>query len=388
MSKLRVGLLLSLGSTVVAVALAYIYLESRGEGENTLLEDNREELRDLLEEREGGESAELFEEEQLRREPVTEEVARQLFSAIQGERVIFDPDCYFWEIGNYAGRVSFPEHPSGSWPIETNAEGFRKSVDVLEAPPDLRVLVTGDSHTAGRVPNAEQFANLLEARLAAQDPARSVEALNGGKGAYSFYNYLGVLEKWGHLEPDVFVMAVYAGNDFAAPVRVYRYFNQLGAPEALEPRLERKWRRVAAAHKSLVTQEMNQVLAFAMRPEEIPMAEALARQATRAVRDLCRERGVRLIVIYIPTCAQVQPRLVQARVDDLCQRMELSPEDLARSAQVGQGYLDFLALEGIQTIDMSPIFAGSSEACYWTSDLHINTLGHELIAEALVRELR
>lgn len=64
----------------------------------------------------------------------------------------------------------WPEHPAGGFRLHTNADGFRKDVPTRAEPPDLRVLVTGDSHTFGLVDNGESYPNLLEECLAAARP--------------------------------------------------------------------------------------------------------------------------------------------------------------------------------------------------------------------------
>jgi hypothetical protein len=121
-----------------------------------------------------------------------------------------------------ATQPVFPPSNFRRWPLTPEeVRGLQQ--------PALRILVTGDSHTDGVCNNSESFTNLLEAELSAAHPGEAIEALNAGKGAYSFYNYLGVLERLLPLRPDVFVVAVYGGNDFVESLALRHTFEH-GAP--------------------------------------------------------------------------------------------------------------------------------------------------------------
>jgi hypothetical protein len=125
----------------------------------------------------------------------------------------------------------------------------------------VRVLVTGDSHTEGVCTNAESFTHLLEGALADARPGAAVEAINSGLSGYNLYNYLGVLEKGRALGPDVFVVTVYGGNDFAAAVQLYRYFERM-PPYERAPHSLRSSFLDGGLWTGAVAQELNQVAYF------------------------------------------------------------------------------------------------------------------------------
>ena len=414
-------LLLATLSTAVGLAVAYGILQSRSEPETVALVDNSEELSRLLEERQGGAveqpggpegseppaepttaageagpAAPSAEEEALLavlspdaplvREPLDEAVAAKLYPSLQdgkGGRIFYDPDSYFWEQSGLRRRLKFEEHPDRVWFIPTNDLGFRKAVPVLEQQPDLRILVSGDSHTAGVVPTEEAFMHLLEARLASERSGEVVEALNAGKGGYAFYNYLGVLEKFLDLDPDVYVVAAFGGNDFIGSVGTFRYFNRLRPARQRRPFREKLWRKELDQNVALVAQGLNQVVAFAKRPDDIEVAEAAACQVLGRIIEVCEAEGIRFVFVYIPPLLDAQPHLIQETLDTMTERFLLSPEELGVADRIADGVLAFLESRSAVAVDMRPAYRASEVPCYWMRDHHINTEGHRLIADAL-----
>ena len=325
----------------------------------------------------------------LHREHLDEEQVRTLCASLRHAtgRVVYDPQALYWEQPNYSHRRVFEEHPDGGWRIQTNDQGFRKSVDVLAQQPDLRIIATGDSHTAGIVPNEEQFVNVLESRLRELAPSKSIEGLNAGKGGYSFYNYIGVLEKLLPLKPDVFVMAVFGGNDFADVVDMYRYFEQIPrTPPVRDFRLER-FQQLQKQYSQMYAQGLNQIGLYHRIPAYRGYGLVVARRMTAEIHALCQENGVRFVCVYIPPFHDGQPELLSEPKAKLLELMGWTEEDLKLTDQLADSYLGSLEKNGIDFIDMRPVYREQAEPCYWLSDLHINTLGHSLIAEALLQEL-
>ena len=102
----------------------------------------------------------------------------------------------------------------------SNAEYFLVEAEPTEvAKRGLRILVAGDSHTQGAVGVAETFPNLLEACLRAAGRA-DCEVLNAGVAFTGPRCYLERLRHYLFLEPDVFVAALFTGNDFWDDLRL------------------------------------------------------------------------------------------------------------------------------------------------------------------------
>jgi len=318
-------------------------------------------------------------------EHLDENVARKLFVMDQ-PGFVYDPDCYYKYQGGIDGRIEWPEHPAGAWHRRTNTPGWREDTNQRLGSATWSVLVTGDSHTEGICENPESFANRLEAMLAERLPGRTVCALNTGAVGYSFYNYLGILSKFREEKVDVFVVAVYGGNDFLEVLRPHHYLRGTSAP----PRQHGYWDKIEAAMEvssTALAQGLNQVLYFQYHPEQIDVALEAALAVSGEIRRVCHERGTRLVYVYIPPAFEASwPAL-----DDMCDRamdvLELSEDDLQIAGRLRERFLGGLDALGVDFIAMGDSYRASPEPCYWERDLHINLEGHERIAQGLDRRL-
>lgn len=103
----------------------------------------------------------------------------------------------------------------GSWHFVTNNQGFRNDRDFpYEKPADTaRVLSLGDSHTQGyEVRQSATYSAVLERYLTAH--GKPAEVLNAGVSGFSTAEALAFLENAGYkYQPDVVVLGFYA-NDF------------------------------------------------------------------------------------------------------------------------------------------------------------------------------
>jgi hypothetical protein len=319
---------------------------------------------------------------EFRRRTVTpDEVARVL--GLQ----ILDPMEYdALRIYRYRPHVhqvfEWAEHPGGRWTRVTNGEGAREDHEFPEPPPDDFVLVAGDSQTDGVCENPRSYANLLEAELAARRPGRRVEVYNTGVSGYSFYNYLGVLEAHLARNPDVFVAAIFAGNDFVESIRIQHLFAGTVPP----PRSPEYAGRIVAARRfspTALTQGLNQILYFRENPDQAELALRAALQAADAMQQACSEHGTTLIVAYLPSAFDLSlsdQRELKARAADA---LELSEADFEIANRLGDSLLATLRERGVVVVDLRPVFRAQSEPLYW-SDLHVNLRGQSVVAEALL----
>ncbi len=319
------------------------------------------------------------------RVPLSRDVVNVLVSAMWGgKRYVYDPLTYFRNRPDFrGGALDFPEHPDGVFEPVTNGMGLREDGELRAEKPDLRILVTGDSHAEGVVPNRESFTNVLETLLARGDPS-SVEALNAACGGYSVYNYLGVLEKYLPLDPDVFVMAIYGGNDFEGAVTWYRYFRRL-PPARGDAQFDRDQEAARLVSVPAVAQALRQLAFFHRFPEERELGLAAGREVVLEAERLCRANGIRFLCAYLPSVLEVQPELARDELARTAKAYGLPPEALAEAAELGSTFVEFLRESGVEFVDLRPALAASTEPAYWRTDLHLNTHGHRLVAEELAR---
>jgi lysophospholipase L1-like esterase len=320
----------------------------------------------------------------LVRETIDEETARTaLFRLLQyTKKYHYEPVAHLWQHPSLEQRQPFPEHPDGGWTNRTNALGFRKDHEVRKEPPDVRILVSGDSHTAGMVPNDESFPNVLEELLGAGDPQRTFEGLNAGIGGTAPYSYLGMLELWkDELTPDVFVVTFYGGNDFKGVLSLHRYFNRLPSPTFGPYGGQRLTKRLPST--GLLGQQLAQVAFFLDNPDDVVVSREAVRGVTLELQRQCDEAGIRLVCVYLPPAHDVQPQFHAEDMRAALEKLEFEPDVLEISDRLAGEWLAFLEEQEIELLDLRPVLRAIDEPCYWLSDLHLNTRGHRAVAEAL-----
>jgi hypothetical protein len=324
--------------------------------------------------------------------PFTDEQSATLFVRTRGE--VFDPLCGDAWQPNVNSTIPFPDYPGGAFAVRTNSLGMRRDSEPAKVRPAVRVLIAGDSHTDGVCSNAETYSGLLEQRLrerAAEeakargeqfDPA-SIEVLNTGKGSYSFYNYLGVLERFVDLEPHVFIVGVYGGNDFEEALSVWHfYFNEGKRPPGMSVYADQV-KAAGAINVGALAQGLTSVRYFATYPDQLGIATRATNEVLENMQALCRERGIRLIVVYIPSRMEVAPDDASLQLDKLLGVLGLSRADMQSTTRLADAMLAHLAERGIESVDLRGPFAASKEPLYWKLDCHLGLAGHRLIAQEL-----
>ncbi|HUR27506.1 MAG TPA: SGNH/GDSL hydrolase family protein [Planctomycetota bacterium] len=328
--------------------------------------------------------------------PWTEQSGEALFAPSRIE--LIDPFVGKMYKPSQSFPVEFQEHPDHHIQFVINSRSMREDDEPRAEKPALRVLVAGDSHTDGVCKNTESFANLTEAalRIRAQNESRksgktfdpsSIEVLNAGKGSHSFYNYLGVLERYLDLQPDVFVVTIYGGNDFDEALTVWHYYNNQGRRPAGAGKYEDQLQAAVAINVAAPSQALGSIKYFAEYPEQKAIAVQAGTEVFGHIQDLCRERGIRLIVLYLPGRPDVEPQNPDLNLRKLLRALELQPEALASTNEMGDQLIASLSKLKIEAIDLRPAFKEAKRSLYWNSDWHINLTGHHVVADHLIRAL-
>ncbi len=302
----------------------------------------------------------------------------------KNDRFILDPHTYYWVQPSAKRLLYFAEYPGLRMHVNTNDLGFRKDVDTLDPPPDLRILVTGDSHAEGVVANTALFTERLELALREQRPERTVEVLNAAKGGYCFYNYLGVLEKFEALAPDLFIVTVYGGNDWVGSVRPRRFFE--GLPPG--PSIRQAWRKAigpaSKGYTPLLSQYLIQVLDLQSSTENKEVAREAGLEVMQEIALLCKERGIPMLLVYLPAAADGQRPFVQPMLDEVNALVDLGQGAFEIANLLADELLQHAATQGAKTLDLRANFSAAEPFLYWKKDHHINILGHQRVADALL----
>lgn len=326
----------------------------------------------------------LFPPSTFKRRPLTdEELALFYPNLATDKRVEPDPWAHFHYRAHISASVPWPEHLQGEFLLQTNALGMREVHEVLEQRPDVRILVVGDSHTDGACFAEETYTNVLERALAARRPGQTIEALNAGTGGTCVYNYLGMLERFLWLAPDVLVVGFYGGNDFEDLLTLHHFFQGTRRPAGtaqymaqLEPA-----RKISSC---AVAQAFLEIKDFELNPGEIEIALQGVRDVSTEIIVDCQRGGIHPIFVYIPPMHSVEFEQHRQLFEDLSAALDLSPEDLRIPDRMADSYIAYLRSMRVDVIDMRPQFAASKEELYWQADHHINVKAHELIGHALL----
>jgi lysophospholipase L1-like esterase len=301
---------------------------------------------------------------------VTGEVALRLMGMPRLTPAYGDPVLGFTTLRNTTSTYYFPEY-GGFLTMRSNNFGFHQDEDtkVQKAPGTTRVVVVGDSQTAGECANSENYPNVLDRLLNSSGRNGRYEVIDAGVGRYSPYQYYIRTE---HdllpLKPDRVIVGIYMGNDLMDLIRrddrPYLTLNADGTvqhhppefvvtddpyepPSALmSSRLYGLFRnavgsrvryqmtrarmlvhditpyghgpidaarymidvkRLADISLGFMTQSLLQQVWFQHFPETLPLALRLNREVIAKFKKLCDRNGIRLAYVLIPTKLLIEP---------------------------------------------------------------------------------
>lgn len=287
----------------------------------------------------------------------------------------------FWHIPNMNKHFDFEEYAPGGYIKRTNNLGFVKNRNTEVSKDSLiRIIITGDSHTDGVLPDNETFPNLMEDSLNLNLNLKAnptYELLNAGMGNFTFKNYYGVLKKFLYLKPDIFIINVYTGNDFIENIfyekRNLRFFNTL---KTFWARL--KWKYFDKYMNN--SQSLAQAVYFKVYPEKISESISLSNAYVDSMASICKANNIRFYVSFLPTAVDVEDRHVQ----NILSKDKYTMKDILVAQDIKQSLINRFKQTGIATIDLLPeMKKKSAEGLYYKTDDHINPAGHRAVARIL-----
>ncbi len=317
------------------------------------------------------------------RPPVPAADADVLFPVLVTTGAAIEPNAhtYFRFRGGLERVVPVSYHPNRRFVFRTNSLGMREDGEPREPPPALRVLVAGDSHTEGYCDNADSWPNQLERELS--ERGLDAEVLNAGMSGYSFYQYLGTLEQFEHLAPDVFVMAVYGGNDFTECLPLEHWFRRTEPGPCADCDMKAWSQRAPELASAIFHQAFHQLHLLRRRPRDVELALGVATNVTRAVATRCAELGIRLLVLYLPPMPDCQPELYAAEVERCARLYGMTAKERQATERLAERWIERARAAGVEVADMRDVLCNAGEPVYWARDYHLSLRGNALVAAAV-----
>jgi len=277
-----------------------------------------------------------------------------------------------------------PEDADGQWILRTNSAGLRDDDEPIVGPVDLRVLVSGDSHTAGFCDNSETFSQRLENELRLQRPGRSVEVVNVAVPGWSFFQHLGALERALPNSPDVFVVVVYGGNDFLEVLGYQHRFHN--TPRGDTSEFEALTAKIDELQDGAMSQGFLSILQYQRDPSQIEVSLQAARDYTTEIIVTCLRHGVRPVFAYLPPVFDVDESMRDELCGKACEILGVQREDTFVIDRMANSWIEFVRQTGTPLIDLRPAFRQEQPKTplYWKFDLHISIAGQAVVARELL----
>ena len=308
---------------------------------------------------------------------------RQVFGAHAGYR--FHPIACLLNKPSKSDEYPWPEHAGGTVVIRTNELGFREDERTDLVPHGRRVLVAGDSHTAGVIENADSFVNVAERLLRSERNESELELINAGVGNTGPICYLGVLREYLRLQPQAFVSAIFVGNDFLDDL----YFQCALGRWVFEAPPQSYLDRMAPVSERFegpVSQGLNQAYRFRQFPAEAERAFAAVLDSVVAMHELCRSNGLGYVLLLLPARMDVDED-DRERWLEACRDLGLEEADAHLGLALGKRLVDAARARGVECLDPTEEMQRSREVLYWKKDYHLSDRGHALVGELLAQRL-
>jgi hypothetical protein len=307
--------------------------------------------------------------------------------------------------------------------VPFNSLGFRDQEVEVPKPDDVfRTVVLADSFgVISRVPDSHFFLNLAEADLAGTTGAKRPELVNLGISAIGPHHYLAVLKRWGiWLDPDLVVVCFFLGNDFNPdPIEeafqsewdrllTYRIVTRLARlaraprpdseptadPAGVDGESTARSREIPAYIEdwmletpTLPRDEFERIVvrrAWIFDPNADPARFALAVDYLERMQEIAaRETGRPLVVVLVPSQAQVDPELARAIEEKRGGRLDLEQPNRYLAAA--------LEPERFVVIDLLPALRAAHQELgrvYHLQDTHWNANGNRVAAREIAAGLR
>jgi hypothetical protein len=299
-------------------------------------------------------------------------------------------------------------YPNGV-PVRCNSLGlYNKEITFKKKAGTFRILVLGDSFTAGSNVRVEQAYPFLLEKILNKTCSIPVEVINAGVGGWDPFMYAQYYEHYGRkIEHDMVLVGFFVGNDTyditsdssqcpkivlgrrvyvdklvltTLKVFFYKHSNISRLLMNTAPPL-RNFARKDCDDISEFSLWINKVFLYAIRKQ----SQETYRDAKRAVdeikriKELADQKALPLVIALLPDEKQINKTLQKKIIPD--SQMNLYDFSMPQSMLIKM--FDEL---GIKTVDLLPAFLKSTD-CLYMNDMHFSPEGHSVAAATIAQQI-
>lgn len=320
--------------------------------------------------------------------PLDAKQALELFPLLRnqdpGAEDEFDPALWFRHKAGLDVAKTHAEILGGSWRLRTNSLGLRMDRELLPESPAVSLLLTGDANMEGVCSNEETISARVEKLLGSLHPAESVEAINAGKGSYSFYHYSLVLDRFAARKPKMFVVLACL-NDFEECLGPYHHISRTPGPK-LEPGVGEAYMEAGKRWPDALAQGLGTLWYFKQNPKELDTALAVATALFGDMAGQAAALDTEFVVLWCPPFFGGDADKTLKEFAEPCAKLGLARADVALVDSITARFLESLHSLRITVVDLRRSFAEKHEPMFWTSDRHLNTAANALIADEITSQ--
>jgi SGNH hydrolase-like domain, acetyltransferase AlgX len=315
------------------------------------------------------------------------------------DELIWQHEPYYQFVANYEGNLGFalcqPADSARKVAVRYDRDGFRNSADITAA--DIALL--GDSYVESPMTDESSLFTTVLGEL------QGKTIVNLGHSGYGPQQELIVLKRFAlPLHPKTIIWLFFEGNDFSDANAFHKRTTQQTAASTF---WQNVWFRSFSRnllslyfHRPVIAcrpnaaiaryngqfsnaQRVTETIYFAPTEVNAPSEPELRRAAVPMIQaaDLCRERGVRFIIAFVPEKFRVY--------HDLSNVVLMTEDVRAWKVNDVSGRLKRTLMEsvpGIEYVDLTEALKSATRmgvSTYLPDDTHWSEAGHRVVAEAL-----
>jgi hypothetical protein len=306
----------------------------------------------------------------------------------------FRPSYFFYD-ESYNKRFRGTPHASDG-NFRLNSLGFKDKEFTPKAQNGYRIVALGDSFAFGVVHYEHNYLTLIEESLQKNHP--HVDLLNMGIVGTGPVDYWQLLRDEAlSFKPDMVLLSFFIGNDFIGSHRRRLYeYSYLATLLYRTGRIVRSYREPLPTRNDIrycddcptmtetryLNIEAGRSKKFIRGDKRSARSVDIAFAYLEKIHELCKARGIKLVVVLIPDELQINQDLQRSVREKFHQRVDPSDWDITLPNRAMAGRLSRSAIDYIDLYD-SFIVASAKMALYKPRNTHWNIAGNQLAARVI-----